>query len=297
MKAALVSTLAYRPKLMVLDEPFRGLDPLSRGELLHGLLGRDPGHPPAGATIFLSAEDVAEVEAFASHIGYLEGGRLRFSEELAALRARFREIVLTFPQAPPLPDDWPTAWIAPERGPSILRFIETRFDAERTPAEARRRFPEFHGLAANPMPLRWHLRRARQRPGARSRERHVRSPAHFSKGYRPFVAPRGRLCRTSGGALPAGCQAAGGKLRLVPGVTAAEVPFLLACLYLAASVIHAEAAGERLSVLGHTSFLLAQPLGGQGALPAGLSQPAGLPGAILGTCGQRTVSLTTTSRS
>ncbi|MGO9261010.1 MAG: ATP-binding cassette domain-containing protein [Bryobacteraceae bacterium] len=153
MKTALVSSLAYRPKLLVLDEPFRGLDPLSRGELLHALLGRDPGHPPAGATIFLSAEDVAEVEAFASHIGYLEGSRLRFSEELDALRARFREIVLTFTQAPLLPGDWPAAWIAPERGPSTLRFIETRFDAERTPAEARRRLPGFHGFAANPMPL------------------------------------------------------------------------------------------------------------------------------------------------
>jgi ABC-2 type transport system ATP-binding protein len=153
MKTALVSSLAYRPKLLVLDEPFRGLDPLSRGEMLHALLGRAPGHPPAGATIFLSTEDVAEVEAFASHIGYLEGGRLRFSEELDGLRARFREIVLTFTHAPLLPDDWPAAWIEPERGSSILRFIETRFDAERTPAEARRRFPELRGFTANPMPV------------------------------------------------------------------------------------------------------------------------------------------------
>ena len=38
MKAALASSLAYRPKLIVLDEPFTGLDPLVRDEFIEGLL-------------------------------------------------------------------------------------------------------------------------------------------------------------------------------------------------------------------------------------------------------------------
>ena len=40
MKAAFVSTLSYRPALLVLDEPFSGLDPLVRDELIQGLLDR-----------------------------------------------------------------------------------------------------------------------------------------------------------------------------------------------------------------------------------------------------------------
>lgn len=42
MKAAFASSLAYRPSLIVLDEPFSGLDPLVRDELIEGLLDRAP---------------------------------------------------------------------------------------------------------------------------------------------------------------------------------------------------------------------------------------------------------------
>ena len=80
MKAAFAGALAYRPSLIVLDEPFSGLDPLVRDELIEGLLDRAPE-----TTIFLSSHDLAEIESFASHIGYVEQGRMLFSEEMSAL--------------------------------------------------------------------------------------------------------------------------------------------------------------------------------------------------------------------
>jgi ABC-2 type transport system ATP-binding protein len=149
MKAALASSLAYRPKLIVLDEPFTGLDALVRDELVESLLARSEG-----ATIFISSHDLAEIESFASHIGYLDGHKLQFSEELDALRARFREVVLTFDAAPALPAQWPATWLHPEAVGPVVRFVETRFDAERTPAEVRRVFPECRDIQAEGMPLR-----------------------------------------------------------------------------------------------------------------------------------------------
>jgi len=52
MKAALASSLAYRPKLIVLDEPFTGLDPLVRDELIEGLLDS-----AESTTILISSHD------------------------------------------------------------------------------------------------------------------------------------------------------------------------------------------------------------------------------------------------
>jgi ABC-2 type transport system ATP-binding protein len=89
MKAALASALAYHPCLIVLDEPLGGLDPLVRDEVIEGLLER-----ASEATVFISSHDLAEIESFSSHVGYLEQGRLRFSEEMGLLGGCFREVEL-----------------------------------------------------------------------------------------------------------------------------------------------------------------------------------------------------------
>lgn len=149
MKAALASSLAYRPKLLVLDEPFTGLDALVRDELIEGFLPR-----AENTTIFISSHDLTEIESFASHIGYLDRGRLQFSEELESLSGRFREIVVTFDAAPQLPREWPANWLQQEAGAAAVRFIETRFDQERTAADVRRVFPGCRDMVVNAMPLR-----------------------------------------------------------------------------------------------------------------------------------------------
>ncbi len=149
MKAALASSLAYHPKLIVLDEPFSGLDPLVRDEFIEGLL-----ESASEATIFISSHDLAEIESFASHVGYLEKGRLRFSEEMTELSARFREVEVTLDAAPVLPESWPSTWLRPDASAAVVRFVESQFDETRTLAEVRKMFGEPRGVMFNPMPLR-----------------------------------------------------------------------------------------------------------------------------------------------
>jgi len=148
MKASLASSLAYHPKLLVLDEPFSGLDPLTREELIEALLECGPE-----TSIVVSSHDLADIESFASHIGYLDKGRLEFGEELSALSARFREIEVTLDE-PALPAPWPAHWLRPEASPAVVRFVETHFDSERTIGEIRLLFRGVTHIEANPMPLR-----------------------------------------------------------------------------------------------------------------------------------------------
>ena len=149
MKAALASSLAYRPRLLVLDEPFSGLDPLVREDLIEGLL-----ESAAETTIFVSSHDLAEIETFASHIGYLDQGRLLFSEEMTSLSERFREVEITLPSdanlaAKPLPATWIRHAVA---GP-VVRFVDSRFDSDRTPAEIREVYGEPKSISVAAMPL------------------------------------------------------------------------------------------------------------------------------------------------
>jgi ABC-2 type transport system ATP-binding protein len=149
MKAALASALAYHPKLIVLDEPFTGLDPLVRDELIQGLLER-----AEESTILISSHDLAEIESFASHIGYVERGQLRFSEELTALVDRFREVELTFETPPPLPNAAPSTWMHLNTSAAVIRFIDSRFDPERTNAQVRKVLGEARNVTFTPMSLR-----------------------------------------------------------------------------------------------------------------------------------------------
>ncbi len=151
MKAALASILAFNPSLILLDEPFSGLDPVVRDELIEALIARVRPRSLAASealtsdtsarpTVLISSHDLAEVESFATHVAFLDHGRLIFPpEELSALSARFRQVTLTLP--PPAPGalpgtltrtaaPTPASWLLLEQTPTAARFVHTRADTE-----------------------------------------------------------------------------------------------------------------------------------------------------------------------
>ena len=165
MKAALASILAFNPALILLDEPFSGLDPLVRDELIEALRPRALGaaHASTQPTILISSHDLAEVESFATHIGFLHQGQLLFAEEMASLNARFREVTLSLtppalvdgipPAAAPLAAI-PDSWLLLERTPTAARFVHIHADTEPLPAQVAEVFPNVSGLQVEPMNLR-----------------------------------------------------------------------------------------------------------------------------------------------
>jgi cobalt/nickel transport system ATP-binding protein len=70
-KVALAGALVMRPELLILDEPFEGLDSRSRGELVTLLNERNR----EGMTIIMSTHDLNLVAAFADRVYVLAAGR------------------------------------------------------------------------------------------------------------------------------------------------------------------------------------------------------------------------------
>jgi cobalt/nickel transport system ATP-binding protein len=70
-KVALAGALVTRPELLILDEPFEGLDTRSRGELV-GLLNRRNSE---GMTIIMTTHDLNLVGSFADRVYVLAMGR------------------------------------------------------------------------------------------------------------------------------------------------------------------------------------------------------------------------------
>jgi ABC-2 type transport system ATP-binding protein len=83
-KLGLICILVHRPRLLLLDEPTSGMDPVSRQEfwfILHELLKTD-------VTIFLATPDMDEAER-AQRVGLMHQGRLLVAESPQALKEAF----------------------------------------------------------------------------------------------------------------------------------------------------------------------------------------------------------------
>ena len=92
-KLGIVLAFMRRPRLLILDEPTTGLDPLNQ-RTFHEMLreARD-----AGSTVFLSSHVLSEVEAVCDRVGIVRSGRLVRTAALADLHdLRTHRVEITF---------------------------------------------------------------------------------------------------------------------------------------------------------------------------------------------------------
>jgi ABC-2 type transport system ATP-binding protein len=87
LKLALACAMSFRPRLLVLDEPFSGLDALTRDEMIGEFL-----REPREMSILISSHELDEVERLATHVAFLDEGRLLFQGTLLELREHAREV-------------------------------------------------------------------------------------------------------------------------------------------------------------------------------------------------------------
>ena len=96
-KLALLLALARRPKLLILDEPSEGLDPVGIEELLSELVAV----ASEGVTVFFSSHQIAEVERIADQACIIDRGELRVNVSMDDLRQDYRRVTVGFTCDPP----------------------------------------------------------------------------------------------------------------------------------------------------------------------------------------------------
>lgn len=149
MKMALACALPFRPKLLVLDEPFSGLDPLVRDEFLESLL-RQSGE----TTILISSHELSEIEGVATHIAFLDRGKLLFQEPMDDLTDRLREVYVTLNGDARLPKSAPKEWLNIRATGSVLSFVDTAYSQDRLAATIAAVLGQVRDIDARPMGLR-----------------------------------------------------------------------------------------------------------------------------------------------
>jgi ABC-2 type transport system ATP-binding protein len=138
MKAALLVALAPRPRLLIMDEPFTGMDALVKDELVRGLLESVAGE---GCTVLLCSHDIGELETLADWVGFLDAGRLILSEPMDVLRARFKRVEVTMNGGPFVAvEELPPDWLSVERSGKRATFLVPDHGVRQTEEEVGRWF-------------------------------------------------------------------------------------------------------------------------------------------------------------
>ena len=150
MKAALVSSLSYRPELLLLDEPFSGLDPLVRDQFLGGILelaGQE------GWSVLITSHDLAEIDTLTDQVVFVQQGKIVLDEASESLIARHRRVRLVLPEEegalPPLPGNW----VNVSRTGRIVQFTDMSVKAD-VRDSIRHHFPAAEGVEISSMSLR-----------------------------------------------------------------------------------------------------------------------------------------------
>lgn len=108
-RAGLLIALAYRPELLVLDEPSSGLDPIVRRDILGAVMRTIADE---GRTVLFSSHLLEEVEQVADHVTMISRGEIVLSAALDDIRQSHRCLTVRFAESRSRPPavEWVLRW-------------------------------------------------------------------------------------------------------------------------------------------------------------------------------------------
>lgn len=150
VKAAFVGALSFHPSLLLLDEPFSGLDPAVRDEVLDALFETMNTQE---WTMVISSHEIEEVEKLADNVIMMDAGKACLREDKDTLLARCRSVSFHTP-ATLTPAALPAHWWNAVQLEDRITFVDSEHEPEKFLADLHRHFPEHRHLTIDPAPLR-----------------------------------------------------------------------------------------------------------------------------------------------
>lgn len=105
-RAGLLVALAFRPELLLLDEPSSGLDPVVRRDILGAIIRTIAEE---GRTVLFSSHLLAEVEQVSDRVLMVRSGRMVLDDDLATIKQTHHRISIQLKHALPEPPMLPGA--------------------------------------------------------------------------------------------------------------------------------------------------------------------------------------------
>jgi len=100
-QAAFWLTVSMCPKVLVLDEPVDGLDPVMRRQVWSILMADVAEN---GTTVLVSSHNLRELEDVCDHVGIMNKGKLLLERNLSDLQDNIAKVQLALPDEKVLPD-------------------------------------------------------------------------------------------------------------------------------------------------------------------------------------------------
>lgn len=124
VKLGLLIALAHRPRVVILDDPTMGLDPIARKEFNRDLIEHLQG---SGSTVLYSSHLLAEVEAVADALAILDQGRLLRTGSTDQLREEVKQVIVPLKHCGELP--LPDALLDVKRTGAEMAIVVDQADA------------------------------------------------------------------------------------------------------------------------------------------------------------------------
>ncbi len=135
-KLGLIMAIGHRPKVLILDEPAGGLDPIARRVFLESMI--DLLHE-SGTTIVISSHQMQDLERICDHVGLINNGRMQAEGEMELFKSQTRRLRLMQSQALPelglsvihhLPGQQSSEWVVNNWSPELEQRLRQAVAAE-----------------------------------------------------------------------------------------------------------------------------------------------------------------------